>query len=199
MEGDDDETARRAELEAGLRFDHLIGMQNKLDVQEASATVYALMEELVARGLVDLRALEERRQRLREREAERARQQAFVEVAPAVDKYAMADLPVIDCAARLSLCQGRCCRLAFPLSFQDLDEGIVRWNYSRPYQIRRREDGYCTHSDEETRGCRVYENRPAICRSYDCRNDKRIWIDFDKRIPAPPEKLDPVPLEPPRE
>jgi Fe-S-cluster containining protein len=130
---------------------------------------------------------------MRAREADRAREQAFVQIAPAVDKYALADLPQIDCAARISLCQGRCCRLSFPLSFQDLDERVVKWDYSRPYQIRRREDGYCTHSDEETRGCRVYENRPAICRTYDCRNDKRIWVDFDKRIPAP---LEAAPLPP---
>jgi Fe-S-cluster containining protein len=143
----------------------------------------------VSRGVVDLRALDERRARLREREAERARAQAFVQVAPAVDKYALADLPQIDCASRIPLCHGRCCRLVFPLSFQDLDERVVQWDYSRPYQIRRREDGYCTHSDEETRGCRVYENRPAICRTYDCRNDKRIWEDFEKRIPAPLEAM----------
>jgi hypothetical protein len=24
-----------------------------------------------------------------------------------------------------------------------------------------------------------------VCRSYDCRTDKRIWIDFENRIPAP--------------
>jgi Fe-S-cluster containining protein len=193
MNGNDDDETLRRDLEGALRFDHLLGMQTKFDVQETSATVYALMEELVARGVLDLRAFEARRERMRAREAERAREQAFVQIAPAVDKYALADLPQIDCAARISLCQGRCCRLSFPLSFQDLDERVVKWDYSRPYQIRRREDGYCTHSDEETRGCRVYENRPAICRTYDCRNDKRIWVDFDKRIPAP---LDAAP--PPR-
>jgi hypothetical protein len=25
----------------------------------------------------------------------------------------------------------------------------------------------------------VYANRPTICRTYDCRNDARIWADFD--------------------
>lgn len=191
MANDDDEL--RHDLDAGLRFDHLLAMETKLDVQEASTAIYALMEELVARGLVDLRALEERRQRLRQREAERARQQTFVNVAPPADKYALGTLPQIDCAARIPLCKGRCCRLTFPLSFQDLDEGVVKWDYARPYQIRRREDGYCTHSDGETRGCRVYEQRPGICRTYDCRNDKRIWIDFDACIPAPESALEPQP------
>jgi hypothetical protein len=24
-----------------------------------------------------------------------------------------------------------------------------------------------------------------MCRGYDCREDRRIWLDFEKRIPAP--------------
>jgi Fe-S-cluster containining protein len=100
---------------------------------------------------------------------------------------------VIDCQARIPLCKGRCCKLSFPLTFQDLDEGVVKWEYSRPYQIRKRADAYCVHSDEATRGCQVYDQRPAVCRSYDCRNDRRIWTDFEKRIPAPEEVLDAPP------
>src|SRR5262245_21405705 len=177
------------DLEEGLRFVHVMGMQTKSDVLDATTEVYALAEELIARGVLDLRALEERRARVRERENQRQKSQVYVQVAPSVDKYALTDLPVIDCAARIPLCQARCCKLMFPLSFQDLDERIVKWDYARPYQIRRREDQYCTHSDETTRACQIYAHRPAVCRTYDCRNDKRIWIDFDKRIPAPEEAL----------
>ena len=182
------------ELEAGLRFVHLMGMQTKFDVFETSVRVLALLEEMIARGQVDMRSLEERKERIKAQEMERANAQASVQVAPNVDKYTMTDLPEIDCEARLHLCQGRCCTLTFPLSFQDLDEGIVRWEYSRPYLIRhRRSDGYCVHNTPDHK-CDVYANRPAICRTYDCRTDKRIWIDFENRIPAPPpEKPDPPP------
>jgi hypothetical protein len=34
-------------------------------------------------------------------------------------------------------------------------------------------------------GCTVYDDRPGTCREYDCREDKRVWIDYEKRIPAP--------------
>ncbi len=178
---DDDPTKH---LDDGLRFLHVMGMQTKHDVFETSTRVLALLEEMVSSGHVDLRSLEERRERIKTRELARSKTQMMVTVAPAVDKYAMTDLPEIDCEARIPLCHGRCCMLTFPLSFQDLDEGVVKWEYKRPYLIRHRADGYCTHSNEQ-RGCGVYAHRPAICRSYDCRNDKRIWTDFDARIPAP--------------
>jgi hypothetical protein len=192
-----DEGSGRKDLEEGLRFLHIMGMQTKHDVFEASVRVFALIEELLARGQIDLRSLEQRSERLKERENERMQKLAHVNVGPAVDKYALKDLPQIDCDARIPLCKGRCCKLTFALSFQDLDEGVVKWEYNRPYHIRHREaDGYCVHSHEETRGCTVYTKRPSICRTYDCRNDKRIWIDFDKRIPAPdeawPQKAMPV-------
>jgi Fe-S-cluster containining protein len=39
----------------------------------------------------------------------------------------------------------------------------------------------------ERGGCRcsIYAQRPVPCRAYDCRNDKRIWADFERRIPSP--------------
>jgi Fe-S-cluster containining protein len=172
------------DLDDGLKFVHTMEMQTKADVHETAATVYALLEELIARGLVDLRTFDERRQRTRTREAERALQLAHVAIDPTPDKYQLEKLPDIDCEARIPLCKGRCCSFVFNLSRQDLDERVVNWDYSRPYQIRRRDDGYCTHSDEKTRGCTVYAHRPSVCRTYDCRNDKRIWKDFDQRIIA---------------
>jgi Fe-S-cluster containining protein len=43
-------------------------------------------------------------------------------------------------------------------------------------------DGACTH--REGHFCSVYDNRPAVCRTYDCRRDKRIWSDYERRILA---------------
>jgi len=68
--------------------------------------------------------------------------------------------------------------------FQDLDEGTVKWDYARPYMIRKKPNGYCIHHEASTGRCGVYEKRPGVCRTYDCRNDKRIWQDFEFRIPA---------------
>jgi Fe-S-cluster containining protein len=175
----------RNDLDDGLRFVHVLNMQVKHDLFEASTRLSALVEELVARGQLDALSFAERRERVRVREEERQKLQAHVQVADLVDKYSMADLPEIDCAALLPLCKARCCTFYFPLSFQDLDEGKIEWDYARPYQIRRGEDGYCVHSDAGTRGCTRYEVRPATCRTFDCRKDPRIWIDFERKIPAP--------------
>lgn len=187
-----------ADLEDGLRFLHVLGMQSKVDLIAQSAYLYALIEELVASGTLDLRAFEERRARVAEREAERMTKEGHVRVfvEETEDKYALTDLPEIDCEARLHLCQARCCTLTFPLSFQDLDEHVVRWNYRMPYQISQREDGWCVHNDPATRTCGVYHHRPAVCRAYDCREDARIWQDFAGRIPAPPPTADEAPAGP---
>lgn len=184
--------ALREDLNAGLRHLHFLSMQSKHDLVDITRRFFALMEELVANGQIDLRTYDERRLRLREKEETRLQQRAHVQVADPVDKYKLEDLPQIDCQSRIHLCKARCCKLTFPLSFQDLDERIVQWNYSNPYQIRQKPDGYCVQNKSSSGHCCVYENRPAICRTYDCRNDKRIWLDFDKSISAPEEETQQV-------
>jgi Fe-S-cluster containining protein len=108
-------------------------------------------------------------------------------LAIAEDKYAIKDTPDIDCASIIPICKARCCRLTVPLSSQDLDEKLFVWNYAKPYELRRRDDGWCVHSNAETRACTLYAHRPGICRTYDCRKDRRIWRDFERRILTDPE------------
>lgn len=185
-----DET--RDDLESGVRFLHVMGMQTRLDVADNNVRLDALLEELVSRGVVDLRSLDARKDRIRAREGERAGEKAHVQITGIPNKYALTDLPNIDCEARIPLCKGKCCSLTFALSFQDLDERVIRWDYGRPYVIKQREsDGYCVHNDATSHTCTAYKHRPAVCRTYDCREDKRIWLDFAGRIPAP-EAADPA-------
>jgi hypothetical protein len=103
------------------------------------------------------------------------------------DKYAFGDGPRVDCASRLHACGAACCRLAFALSRQDVEEGVVQWEFGRPYMVRRAPDGYCAHLERDAQGCRcgVYAHRPYPCRAYDCRGDERIWADFDAMVPNP--------------
>jgi Fe-S-cluster containining protein len=171
------------DIESALRFLHLVDMETKARVAELSATVHAMLETLVGAGHLPLEAYEKRKHLTVLRENERAQGEAGVMVANIPDKYALADLPQIDCAARLPLCRARCCTFSFPLSVQDLDERVVRWNYAAPYRIAQRPDGCCVHLGEGGE-CGVYANRPGVCRSYDCRRDPRIWVDFERRIPA---------------
>ncbi len=89
----------------------------------------------------------------------------------------------IDCASLIPLCEARCCTFEVELSLEDVEEGIVRWEIDQPYLLRHERGGYCHHFTST--GCNVYDARPMTCREYDCRDDPRVWIDFDKRIPRP--------------
>jgi hypothetical protein len=106
------------------------------------------------------------------------------------DKYA-AEPVDIPCQELMHLCHARCCTYDLWLSTQDLDEGVIRFDYGRPYLIRQRaSDGYCSHNDPASHACTVHAYRPRVCRVYDCREDDRVWVDYDRRIPAPPPAPD---------
>jgi len=102
-----------------------------------------------------------------------------------VDKYKQPSPPT-PCEELFPVCGARCCQLSFALSTQDLNEGAVRWDYLRPYAVlQRASDGLCVHNQPDTGRCGVYEQRPHPCRAFDCREDPRIWLDYEKRIIAP--------------
>jgi Fe-S-cluster containining protein len=113
-------------------------------------------------------------------------------IAEPVDKYTV-DSSGPDCASIIPICQARCCTLSFPLSTQDLDENLIQFDLGRPYLIAHADDGHCVHLDRTTRGCGCYSHRPAICRTYDCRTDPRIWSDFSTLTLAPPGIESPPP------
>jgi Fe-S-cluster containining protein len=85
----------------------------------------------------------------------------------------------VDCSARMHVCKAVCCRLKFPLSAGEVEQGAVKWDIGHPYLIRHESDGYCTHIDRPTHACGVYASRPTVCRTYSCVGDRRIWVDFD--------------------
>jgi hypothetical protein len=182
-EEDEQEPVPRPEVESALRnlLHHLT--EHRLVQADLSATLKALIETLVTSGAMVPEQFERRRQRALDVSMERLRERPHVQIAAAVDKYAV-EPALVDCASLLPICEARCCRLGVCLSAQDLDEGVLQWNYGKPYELRKAPDGWCTHSDPQTRGCTVYGQRPTICRSYDCRTDKRIWLDFEKKITA---------------
>jgi len=177
-----EERLARSELEEALRFLNHNATQTRLTQAEVAATLKALVDTLVARGLLPLAEYERRRQRALDTATRALEEHPVVRLGEAVDKYALTDLPDIDCASLIPVCKARCCTMTVHCSAQDLDERVVQWDYSRPYQIRKRDDDYCVHSEPETYRCGIYAKRPAICRTYDCRRDRRIWRDFDKRI-----------------
>lgn len=183
---DDDEPRR--ELGTAIRYVHSVAARLREDHERLDGTVEALMAALIEAGVITDEAIDEHLADGSRQARARRPQQHEPLMDTCADKYAVPD-PGIDCEARMHLCHGRCCSFAFALSAQDLDEGVVRWRYHEPYMNQQRADGYCVHNDATTRMCGVYQHRPGTCRSYDCRADRRVWIDFEARIPAPPEAV----------
>lgn len=85
----------------------------------------------------------------------------------------------VNCAERLHVCQAVCCKLSFALTGPEVDAGKVRWDLGFPYHIRHDVHGMCVHHDANGGGCTVYADRPGVCRRYSCKNDGRIWKDFE--------------------
>jgi Fe-S-cluster containining protein len=93
----------------------------------------------------------------------------------------------VDCISLLHICGARCCTMKVELSEEDLRENRFQFQTQQPYLLAKSEDGHCIYLGEH--GCGQYHDRPAMCRMYDCRTDKRIWIDFEKKIPQSPHRL----------
>jgi Fe-S-cluster containining protein len=186
----------RNDVAGGLMYSHSRENANTSKVLEVASFSYALIELLMERGLISVEELDQRKRavgaRLVEKFAEKGMGVALTD--DEKDKYVYDGAVQIDCENRLSLCRGACCRLSFALTVQDLEEGAVKWELGRPYMVRRDADGYCHHLEREHKRCGIYDQRPIVCRSYDCRKDKRIWTDFENRIVSPDlENLFPKP------
>ena len=190
---DDDAPVTRRELERALRFVNAAVANGRDDLLRLAAQVMAL-EDASGAAEAAARATPAEIERVLAADEETLDR---VQLARVGDKYAVPNSEV-PCAELMHICQARCCKLVFPLSTQDLDEGVVRWDYGRPYLIKQRaSDGYCTHNEQGR--CSVHEHRPAVCRSYTCKDDKRIWADFDNRVLAAPIELLPLAGDPPGE
>ncbi len=183
-------TIARSDLESGLMFAHKQVADVRVDLLDFGAQILAVAEELVAKGVLDMRSIQERKKRLYEIELKRLEERALITRSSSLeDKYAQ-DSPDVPCEELVELCKARCCNLSFFLSNEDLAEGVARWDYERPYHILRKSEGSCFHLEDGH--CSIYDKRPGVCRHYDCRTDERIWEDYEKRIPAPMEKIQPA-------
>jgi Fe-S-cluster containining protein len=157
-----------------------------IKVYEASAHLYSLIELLVTKGIIGIEELDQRKKMV-----EKRLQDSFKEAGIGVrvhraetDKYDSEGEAKIDCDKRIHVCHAACCGLTYALSLQDINEGI-RWSLGQPFMNARGPDGYCAHLQRDTLRCNIYDHRPVVCRHYDCRDDRRIWLDFDKMIINP--------------
>ena len=175
------------QLAEGLLYTHARLSENTKATLEASSFLYGLIELLQERSLVSIEELDRRQrevaQRLTKKQAEKRVGVLLQE--PEYDKYTFTGGVKIDCENRVHLCRASCCRLPFALSKQDVQEGAVHWDLGQPYLIAQDEAGYCTHLDRGCHRCTVHERRPVPCRGYDCRQDRRIWLDFEGKVINP--------------
>ena len=180
-----DEKRQQAALHQ-LMSDNERALQGMAELQQQFET---LMEILVAKGTLGpghAALIEKLRHRVE------ISRRTPVELSGVDDKYVVEGEPV-DCESRLELCQARCCSFGVVLSRQDVEEGELSWEIDRPYRLPRAADGYCVNLGRDDAHCQRYEHRPATCRSYSCKEDRRVWLDFEARIPAPmPPSLIPL-------
>jgi Fe-S-cluster containining protein len=176
----------RGEVTGGLLYAHHRANTNTSKTLEVASFAYALIELLVEKGLLTVAELDERKRVVAERLADKYRDSGMgaIRQDPEYDKYTFESGVTIDCENRIHLCRAACCRLEFALSRQDVEEGVVQWEFARPYLIRRK-DGHCVHLDRQACRCSVYAQRPVPCRAYDCSKDRRIWQDFENRVVNP--------------
>jgi Fe-S-cluster containining protein len=177
----------RNEIASGLLYTHNRANSNTSRALESATFLYALIEILTEKGLLSVAELDARKNAIAERVQKRflSKGMGVIVQESERDKYKFEAEVKIDCENRIHLCKAACCRLDFPLSRQDIDEGIIKWAFDSPYLIAHSPDGYCSHMDRGSCACTVREHRPIPCRAYDCRNDKRIWQDFEMEIINP--------------
>jgi Fe-S-cluster containining protein len=187
-----DSDALRDQVAEGFLFTHSRLAEDARESLEQGSFLYALVEVLSERGLISIEELDARKREVARRLANKFNRKgvgiAFQD--PEYDKYNFEGEAQIDCAGRIELCRASCCRLPFALSRQDIREGIVHWDLGQPCLIAQEKDGYCSHMDRGSCACTVREHRPVPCRAYDCRNDRRIWLDFEQKM-INPAILDP--------
>lgn len=179
------------QMQLGFMFSHSLMGETNRQLLAAATAAFAVADLLVEKGLLDEDSLKARRDAVEAvlmKQVESSGVGLFVNESHK-DKYELTELPHINCAERVHLCRAACCALRFPLSRQDVQEGKVHWDFGRPYWNLRDQTGYCVHNDQTNKCCNVYDARPGPCRLFDCRQDKRIWLDFDGMV-ANPELVD---------
>ena len=174
------------EIAQGLQYCHLRLNANTSKTLEATSFLYALVELLEEKGLIKIEELDERKKQVAERLVQKFVNSGIglVYQDSKYDKYTFEHEAQVDCKSRLPFCKAICCKFPFALSKQDVEERIIRWDFSRPYVIAHDEDGYCVHLNRETCRCTVHDHRPVPCRGFDCQNNEKwqIWLDFKNKV-----------------
>lgn len=83
---------------------------------------------------------------------------------------------ILDCDTGRRLgCETFCCRLIVRLRPGERDPGAPD-REDKSCVDKDPEDGLCVHLDRGSWRCRVWAQRPALCREYDCNTDPLLQI-----------------------
>jgi Fe-S-cluster containining protein len=82
---------------------------------------------------------------------------------------------LIDCDAGRRLgCQSFCCRMLVRLKPHEMEptgDGSPAKGF-----VDKDEQGYCIHFDKQTSLCQNWDNRPEVCREYECNSDFLLQV-----------------------
>ena len=174
------------DLISGLLYTHTRINANTSKNLESTSFLYALIELLNEKGFITIEELDERKKAIAQRLVAKFTESGLglMYQDPEYDKYTFKEERELDCGDCTKVCRAVCCKLPFALSRQDVDEGIIRWEFGRPYLIAHDPDGYCVHLDRETCKCAVHEHRPVPCRGFDCKGNEKwkVWLDHERKI-----------------
>lgn len=177
------------DLSGGLLYTHARLTYNIQHTLKNASFLYALIELMDEKNILTIDELEERKKKVAEqliRKFEESRIGLLYQE-PEEDKYVFKPKREIHCEDRLPVCKALCCKIPFALSKQDVEEGIVRWEFGRPYLIAHDGDGYCVHLDRKSCRCTIYEQRPVPCRGFHCADNERwtVWQDYEGQVINP--------------
>jgi Fe-S-cluster containining protein len=177
------------DFSSGLLYTHTRINDNTRKILESTSFLYGLIELLSDKGVITIEELDDRKKQVAERLVRKFSESGLglMYQDPEYDKYSFEHGAGVDCESRIATCRAACCRIPFALSRQDVEEGIIRWEFGRPYLIAHDGEGYCVHLDRETYRCNAYGRRPIPCRGFNCSNgDKwKVWLDYEQQVIDP--------------
>ncbi len=168
------------QVERASLFTHTALGRDALRLDEVEAFLYGLVDVLLSKGVVSSDELSAAAARIREEKAGRGEVPGPGVAVTVEAEDAARETLHVDCEARWPVCHGICCKLDFALTVAEIESAKIRWDLGRPYFIRHEAGGRCSHSDPETGRCRIYPDRPGICRTYSCAADGRICKNFER-------------------
>jgi len=168
------------QLEHSGIFSHTVFSRFASRINENEAFLYGLIDFLIEKNGFTADDLKPYIEKVKKEAVEAGENlNAGVALRLGVDNKSVPTVAV-NCEERMHICKGICCKLNFALTPEEVESRELKWELGHPYFIRHEKSGYCSHRDEQNQCCGVYNKRPAVCRTYSCRDDERIWKDFEK-------------------